>query len=82
MPEDGAVAHKPPNLAYDEAAALSFGGTTALGFFRSGKVQSGERVLIMAPAAGRAEDLRFLAELAEAGNSDRSLIGVIPSIRS
>jgi NADPH:quinone reductase-like Zn-dependent oxidoreductase len=44
MPEDGAVALKPPNLTYDEAAALSFGGTTALDFFRRGKLQSAERV--------------------------------------
>lgn len=46
MPEDGAVALKPTNLTYDEAAALSFGGTTALNFFRRGKLQSGERVLV------------------------------------
>jgi NADPH:quinone reductase-like Zn-dependent oxidoreductase len=29
MPEEGALAHKPPNLTYEEAAALSFGGVTA-----------------------------------------------------
>lgn len=46
MPEIGAVALKPTNLTYDEAAALSFGGTTALDFFRRGKLQRGERVLI------------------------------------
>ncbi|MBI5149408.1 MAG: NAD(P)-dependent alcohol dehydrogenase [Candidatus Omnitrophica bacterium] len=46
MPEDGAMALKPSNLTYDEAAALSFGGITALDFFRRGKLQSGERVLI------------------------------------
>lgn len=46
MPEDGAVALKPPNLTCDEAAALSFGGTTALDFFRRGKLRSGERVLV------------------------------------
>lgn len=46
MPEDGAVALKPPNLTYDEAAALSFGGTTALDFLRRGKLKSGERVLV------------------------------------
>ncbi len=44
--ENGPVALKPSNLTYDEAAALSFGGTTALSFFRRGKLQRGERVLI------------------------------------
>jgi NADPH:quinone reductase-like Zn-dependent oxidoreductase len=46
MPENGAVALKPPNLTYDEAAALPFGGMTALDFFRRGQVQGGERVLV------------------------------------
>jgi NADPH:quinone reductase-like Zn-dependent oxidoreductase len=46
MPEDGAVALKPPNLTYDQAAALSFGGTTALSFLRRAKLQRGETVLI------------------------------------
>ncbi len=52
MPEDGAVALKPANLTYDEAAALSFGGTTALDFFRRGKLQSGERVLVNGASGG------------------------------
>jgi NADPH:quinone reductase-like Zn-dependent oxidoreductase len=52
MPEDGAVALKPANLTYDEAAALSFGGTTALGFFRRGKLQSGEKVLVNGASGG------------------------------
>jgi len=46
MPEDGAVALKPANLTYDEAAALTFGGTTALHFFRKGRLQRGDKVLI------------------------------------
>jgi NADPH:quinone reductase-like Zn-dependent oxidoreductase len=52
MPEDGPVALKPSNLTYDEAAALSFGGTTALDFFRRGKLQSGERVLVNGASGG------------------------------
>jgi NADPH:quinone reductase-like Zn-dependent oxidoreductase len=52
MPEDGAVALKPANLTFEEAAALSFGGTTALDFFRRGKLQSGERVLINGASGG------------------------------
>ena len=46
MPEDGPVALKPPNLTFDEAAAISFGGTTALDFLRRGKLARGERVLV------------------------------------
>lgn len=52
MPEDGAVAHKPPNLSYEEAAAISFGGTTALSFFRRAKLRSGERVLVNGASGG------------------------------
>lgn len=46
MPEDGMVALKSPSLSCDEAAALSFGGTTALDFLRRGKLRSGEKVLV------------------------------------
>jgi len=52
MPEDGMVALKPRNLTYDEAAAISFGGTTALNFFRRGRLQSGERVLVNGASGG------------------------------
>jgi NADPH:quinone reductase-like Zn-dependent oxidoreductase len=52
MPEDGAVALKPANLTFDEAAAISFGGTTALDFLRRGKLQRGERVLINGASGG------------------------------
>ena len=52
MPEDGAVTLKPANLTYDEAAAISFGGTTALDFFRRGKLQSGEKVLVNGASGG------------------------------
>ena len=46
MPEDGNVVLMPDNLTFAEAAALSFGGTTALDFFRKGNLEEGERVLI------------------------------------
>ena len=46
MPEDGAVVRKPANLTYDEAAAMSFGGHTALDFFRRAQLKSGEKVLV------------------------------------
>lgn len=52
MPEDGAVGLKPANLSYEEAAAISFGGTTALSFFRRAKLRSGERVLVNGASGG------------------------------
>jgi NADPH:quinone reductase-like Zn-dependent oxidoreductase len=52
MPEDGPLAPKPANLSYEEAAALSFGGTTALDFLRRGKIQKGEKMLINGASGG------------------------------
>ena len=47
LPEHGPVALKPDSLSYEEAAALSFGGVTALYFLRDrGGIQRGEKVLI------------------------------------
>lgn len=47
IPEDKAIVPMPGNLSFAEAAALSFGGTTALAFLRDrGKLQPGERVLV------------------------------------
>lgn len=52
MPANAAVAIKPANLSYDQAAAMSFGGTTALSFFRRAKLRSGERVLVNGASGG------------------------------
>ncbi len=52
MPEDGVMAPMPAKLTYEEAAAISFGGTTALGFLRRGKIRKGDKVLINGASGG------------------------------
>ena len=44
--EDSAVAIKPTNLTYEEAAAVSFGGNTALYFLTQADIKDGQKVLI------------------------------------
>ncbi len=47
MPEDGALALKPANLSYEEAAAIPNGALTALAFLRDkARIRSGQEVLI------------------------------------
>ena len=52
VPEDGALALKPANPSYEEAAAISFGGTTALGFLRKAGIRRGDDVLINGASGG------------------------------
>ncbi|MGJ8527941.1 NAD(P)-dependent alcohol dehydrogenase [Maritalea sp.] len=47
LPQDFPIAHKPENLSFDQAAAIPFGGTTALYFlYDKAKIAAGDRVLI------------------------------------
>lgn len=46
LPEKAVISIIPDNVSYDDAAAVSFGGTTAMHFFRKGRITSGQKVLI------------------------------------
>jgi NADPH:quinone reductase-like Zn-dependent oxidoreductase len=47
MREDGTLIAKPAGLGFEDAAAIAFGGTTALHFLRGpGRLQCGERLLV------------------------------------
>jgi NADPH:quinone reductase-like Zn-dependent oxidoreductase len=46
LPEKGELAKKPANIGLDEAAAVCFGGFTALRFLRAAGIGAGQRVLV------------------------------------
>ncbi|MBK8011074.1 MAG: NAD(P)-dependent alcohol dehydrogenase [Deltaproteobacteria bacterium] len=64
MPEDGRIAKKPDNLSFTEAAALCFGGSTALSFIeRADGIRANEHVLIVGATGTVGSAMLQLAKL-------------------
>jgi NADPH:quinone reductase-like Zn-dependent oxidoreductase len=62
MREDGPIALKPEKLSFEEAASISFGGTTALHFLRKANVRPGEKILVIGASGGVGSALVQLAK--------------------
>jgi NADPH:quinone reductase-like Zn-dependent oxidoreductase len=52
LDENDCIALKPEKLTFEQAAALSFGGVTALYFLREGEIKKDENILILGASGG------------------------------
>ena len=60
--EDAPVARKPENLSFEEAASLSFGGSTALHYLRKANIEAGDKILVIGASGGVGSALVQLAK--------------------
>jgi NADPH:quinone reductase-like Zn-dependent oxidoreductase len=62
MPADGKVAAKPKNLSFEEAAAMCFGGSTAMSFIeKAGGITAGQTMLVFGASGSVGEAMVQLA---------------------
>lgn len=61
MPADGRIARKPEGVSFAEAAALCFGGSTAMHFLRKADLKPGERLLVIGASGAVGSALARLA---------------------
>jgi NADPH:quinone reductase-like Zn-dependent oxidoreductase len=52
VPEKSAIALKPKNMSFEEAATISYGGLTAISLLRKANIQKGQKVLINGASGG------------------------------
>lgn len=76
IPEDGAVALKPANMTYAEAATVPYGAIMASSLLRRGNVQSGQKVLVNGASGGIGSAAVQLAR-----NHDAEVTGVCGTAR-
>lgn len=82
MKETGAIVPKPKNLNFEEAAALSFGGETALYFLGKAQLRPGEKVLINGASGAVGSAMVQLAKQAGAEVTGVCSTGNVELVRS
>lgn len=79
--EKGALAHKPPLLSHRQAAALCFGGTTAMDYLRKANLKPGERILVIGASGTVGSAIVQLARLRDAVITAVTSTGNIDTMR-
>ncbi len=50
LSENSIIAHKPPNMTFEQAAGVHIGGLNSLHFLRTSKIKAGDKILIVGAA--------------------------------